>query len=153
MNRRIALFFSTIVLFSLTTCGDSDENLPKDTTGLWNGKIWAFRQFFGQNLLNDQFGAFEGTLDLNTDQTFSFTESNNAVNNIFDTFEFPENGTYEVIGSIINGNIVFRPDGSEEILMELFRTDSSLTLTYKEEIMRNGGVNDIEIDLFFLGSN
>ncbi len=153
MSRRAVLFFTTVILFSLTSCGDSGEKLPEDTTGLWNGEIWAFRQLFGENVLADQTGSFEGTLDLNTDQTFSFTGSNNAINIIFDTFQFPENGTYEVLGSSINGSIVFNPDGSEEVLMELFRTDSSLTLTYKEQVMRNGGVNDIEIDLFFLGPN
>lgn len=153
MRQRIVSLLSIIILFFLTTCGDSGENLPNDVTGSWDGEVWAFRQLFGENVLSNQTGTFEGTLDLNPDLTFSFEDSDNVVDGIFDTFEFPENGTYEVLGSTINGSIVFSPDGSDEILLELFRTDSSITLTYKEEVMRNGGVNDIEIDLFFLEAN
>ena len=142
-----------VFMLALMAC-DDDEIDAGNVVGAWDGEIWSLREVFDGAVSNDQMGSFDGILQLNEDQTFTFLESTNIVDNIFETFEFPENGTYEAFsGSGMFGSIVFNPGSEDQLSMELFRTDSSVTFTYVEEVRRNGGINDIQISLFFLETN
>jgi len=152
VKKLVFCFFLTIAI-GFTACNDDDDELDRSIIGTWVGGEWTLRTIF-DGVVNSELGSdFDGILELNADNSFSFTESTDIVDNIFDSFEFPESGTYEELGSGFTRTLIFNPGDDDETLMDVFRTDSTLTLTWRDEVRRNGGINDIEINLLFRPSN
>lgn len=152
MNVKWRTLFLTVLCLGALSCNDDEKDIPEAIIGTWDGEVWNLvQQFDGGGLNNNQFGTFDGTLILEDDQSFSFQESTNIVDNIFETFEMPTEGTYEAFGiDQTFGSIIFNAGADDETFMEIFKTDTSITLTYREQVRLNGGLNDIEVSLFFV---